>query len=582
MIASYDFNIEESKDGYKILKVFKENKKIYIGSKYRMKESLDKLINEEKNIEDGSTFIIFGISTGEYIQNLYMRNKNIKIIIFEPNLKLIEHIKNNHKEYKFLEEENINLLNAKNEEEVYLGLKTFIQEFDINKIIYKCFLNYDKIYEQQIFKFNTVVKNVINDIVIRRNTQMYFYKRWFETLTKNLKYMIGATPINLLEDKYKSIPAVIVSAGPSLNKNIDDLHKINKDMLIFSGGRTLRPLMEKNIEPSLIGIVDAGKISYNLVEGYIEKANVPLLFYEGTNENVVEGHQGQKIIFTQNSMIQDIFEMEIEDIGIGGSVAHDLTATAKYLGCNPIIFIGQDLAYTEEKYHADIAINQFKNVNENNASNDTESIYIEDINGSKVRTSKVLDSFRREMEVFIERNKDTIFINATEGGAKIKGTIQMTLKEAINKYQLKSKINFLESIEQVDKNKIRNNTIKMLNEIIKSDKEIIKESNKALKIIKNLNTCLTTNQKLKVSKYLKDLDNIDNEIRESYEKLDILRSIIYPTIYSILSGTKPKNDKEIIENNKFLYQSVLDISQGVLEPIKKVTNDIKKMEIKHD
>ncbi|GAA0782653.1 motility associated factor glycosyltransferase family protein [Hathewaya limosa] len=582
MIVNYDFDIEESKDGLKILKIHKNDKKIYIGSKYRMKECIDKILKEDYKGEDGFTFIIFGTPMEEYIKGICKNHKNIKVIIFEPNINLIEYIKNNYEEYKFLQEENIYLLNAKNEEEVYLSLKKLIQEFDLTKIIYKSFLNYDKIYEQQMYKFNKVVKNAINDIAIKRNTQMYFYKRWFETLTKNLKYMIGATPINLLEDKYKNTPAIIVSAGPSLNKNIDDLHNINKDILIFSGGRTLRSLVEKNIEPSLIGVVDPGEISYKLVENYIEKTKSPLLFYEGTNEKVVEAHKGQKIIFTQNSMMHNVFGMEIEDIGIGGSIAHDLTATAKYLGCNPIIFIGQDLAYTGEKYHADIAINQFKKVDENSVANDEENIYVEDINGHKVKTSKVLDNFRREMEIFIESNKDTTFINATEGGAKIKGTVQMTLKDAISKYKLNSKISFMQNIEQVDGNKIKNNTIKILNEIIESDQEIIKQGTKALDVIKDLNICLRTGEKSKINKCLKSLNNIDDEIREYYEKLDILRSIIYPTIYNILSGKKPKTHKEIIENNKFLYKSILDVSKEVLEPIKNVKNEIETMEIKYD
>ncbi|KEH88690.1 MULTISPECIES: motility associated factor glycosyltransferase family protein [Clostridium] len=582
MIVNYNFDIEESKDGLKILKIHKDNKKIYVGSKYRMRECIDKILKEDNKIEDGFIFVIFGIPNEEYIKGIYENNKKIKVIIFEPNTNLIEYIKNNDKQYRFLAGENIYLLNAKNEEEVYLSLKNLIQEFDLTKIIYKSYLNYDKIYEQQILKFNTVVKNVINDIAIKRNTQMYFYKRWFETLTKNLKHMVGATPINLLKNKYKDIPAIIVSAGPSLNKNINDLHNIDKDILIFSGGRTLRPLVENNIEPSLIGVVDPGEISYELVENYIEKTKSPLLFYEGTNEKVVEGHQGQKIIFTQNTIIHDIFKMEVEDIGVGGSVAHDLTATAKYLGCNPIIFIGQDLAYTGEKYHADIAINQFKKFDENIVSNETENIYVEDVNGDKVKTSIVLDNFRREMEIFIENNKDTTFINATEGGAKIKGTIQMTLKDAISKYKLNSKISFMQNIEQVDKNKINNNTIEILNNIIEADQKIIKQATKALEVIKDLDVCLKTGQNTRLNKYLKNLDVIDDVIRENYEKLDILRSIIYPIIYHILSGNKPKTNKDIIENNKFLYQSILEVSKEVLKPIKNVKCDIEKMENEHD
>ena len=39
----------------------------------------------------------------------------------------------------------------------------------------------------------------------------------------------------------------------------------------------------------------------------------------------------------------------------GGSVAHYMTLHALYMGCNPIIFIGQDLAYESEKKYSDFA-----------------------------------------------------------------------------------------------------------------------------------------------------------------------------------------------------------------------------------
>lgn len=583
MIVNYDFDIEESKDGCKILKIHKDNRKIYIGSKYRMKESLDKFINEEKkDINEESILIIFGIGTGQYIRSIYNKFKDIKIIIFEPNSKLIEYIKDNRQDSEFLNNKNVYLLNAKNEKEVYEALKLIIGEFDVSKIIYKSIPNYEKIYEQQILKFNKIVKTFLNDVVICRNTCMYFHKRWFDTLISNLKYMITGYPIESFRNKYKNIPAIIVSAGPSLNKNINELKNISNDMLILTGGRTLRTLYERNINPNLIGVVDPGEASYKLVKGYIEKTQVPLLFYEGSNEVVVEKHKGKKIFFSKNYMMSTIFDMYIENLGVGGSIAHTLTSAAIVMGCNPIIFIGQDLAYTGEKYHADIAINQFINPKENEVEECFKGIYVEDINGDKVRTNEVLDNFRRDLEKIIGNNKDITFINATEGGAKINGTVKMTLKDAIKKYKIENNIRYFEENDKLDRKKIKQRTIESLERIIEADEKIINEAKRALRIIKDLEIYIVTKQKSKVDKCLKELDNIDEVIKEKYENLHILRSIIYPVIYNILSNKKPKNDKEIIQRNKYLYESILNVSKEVLYPIKKVKCDIEKMENLYD
>ena len=40
-----NLNIEMSKDGYKVLKIEKNDKKIYLGSKYNQKREIEKFIN---------------------------------------------------------------------------------------------------------------------------------------------------------------------------------------------------------------------------------------------------------------------------------------------------------------------------------------------------------------------------------------------------------------------------------------------------------------------------------------------------------------------------------------------------------
>lgn len=69
-----DFTIEKSKDGYNIAKIKKDNKYIYIGSKYNVRSELDKFLNyidTLDGIEDNEKqFIIFGFGAGEHIKEL--------------------------------------------------------------------------------------------------------------------------------------------------------------------------------------------------------------------------------------------------------------------------------------------------------------------------------------------------------------------------------------------------------------------------------------------------------------------------------------------------------------------------------
>jgi hypothetical protein len=100
-----------------------------------------------------------------------------------------------------------------------------------------------------------------------------------------------------------------------------------------------------------------------------------------------------------------------------------------YLGCDPIILIGQDLALSEEgKTHA-----------RDNPYGDEQSVYLhspEEIEGNYCKTLKtnpILKMFLYGYQSDVANFKGKV-VNATEGGAKIPGTQLMTLREAIDTY----------------------------------------------------------------------------------------------------------------------------------------------------
>lgn len=579
-IKGYDFVMEKSKDDFNIINIHKDNRKIYIGSKYRMKDKIDEFIsNITLNAGQDTIFLVFGIGSGECIAKLsQLYNKN-KIIIFEPNVELINYIEQNPTKYKFLQKEQVYLINSK-KDILQESLDSIIGEFEVNKIICKGLLNYGSVYDKEFLYFNKVVRQVITDKTISVNTGLLFSDTWFETLLRNLKYTINSTIVEKFKDKYKNKPAIIVSAGPSLSKNIDELKNINKDVLILSGGRTLRPLLDRGLEPNLIGVVDAGENSYKQMEGYVNKCSAPMLFYEGTNIDVLKYHKGKKIFFTQSDMLSKIFNTDITNLAIGGSIAHTLTMAAVLFGCNPIIFIGQDLAYTGEKFHADIAINQFSNIKDNQVKDTNEGLYVEDINGGKVRTSEVLDNFRRDFENIIKMNKDVLFIDATEGGAKIKGTVLMNLEDAIEKYKSKEKITDLQdNIVSLNKNIIKKNIINKLNQAIKASDFIKRKCKESLKILDDLKLALIKKDNVKINSNLKRLDKIDESIKEKYKNLEILNNLLYSITYTILTSYKAENDEEVINKNKFLYKSILDKIEYALKRIEETLLEIENIEM---
>ncbi|MFU7516335.1 motility associated factor glycosyltransferase family protein [Clostridium sp. HCS.1] len=559
-MSNYKISVEKSKDNKDIIKVITSNKSIYLGSKYSVNRDISNL-KKFTNEHNDSNIIIIGLSTGEYIDEIKDLIKDNKIIIIEPCKEIYDLYL-----LKERKEENIIILPLLNE---YIDLISLY----IKKIALEGFqvyenTNYKNIFQDEVSEIYKLIRNITRKIIIFRNTEIFFSKIWFESTVSTLRYLYESKKINYFKDIYKDRPAIIVSAGPSLSKNIKEIKKFQDKSVIFTGGRTLRALINEDINPDFLSIVDAHDLSYELVEDIIESNNTTLVHSEILPNNIMDKHKGEKIFFPYRGWIKDLVNGPDYQFCYS-SVAHTCTKIAMYMGCNPIIFVGQDLAYTDDKVHADNA----KFIQERNKDKEdidkvksNSDIYVKDINGNYVRTSTTLDLFRQQFEEIIEENKDIEFINSTEGGADIKGT---TVKKLIDNTSLLNNLKKKESINindtridialnKEDIENIFNKSIEYLEKIISKLQEAIKQNEKYY------NHYIGNNKILKSA--LKILDETDRMVKEIPSEVKFIEYLFSETINIVLYDPKYKikyNDseltkaKKIYEKSKILYENIL-------------------------
>lgn len=541
LTTKLEYVIEESKDGYSILKLNRnDNKYIYVGSKYNMKREIDKFLlsfNKYKNERD--IFIIYGFGSGEHIKALRNIYSN-KIIVFEPNRNLMNYIKDLEWVKK---DKNLKVISCEEKELIYL-VKKEVNEFNFKNSEYMQFSNYNSIYKNESKLFFKILNEYIVELSLDLNTRLFFGKKWFENTIKMIPYIVNGIPADLYNGKYKNKPAIIVSAGPSLVKNIDLLKQVEENSLIISGGRTLKALIEKDIKIKLLVIADATDLNYKLVKDYIKDITAPLLFSEGANINIVNEHKGLKLFYSYSKIIENILGRKMTHISTAGSVAHAMTSYAANLGCNPIIFIGQDFAYLGDEHYSELTKDEYSIEDKNK-----KFIFVEDINGKKVRTDYALNNQRLSMEKIIELYKNVTFINATEGGARIKGTIEMPLKEVINKYN-NEKVNDFEKINYIDN--IKKNALKELEHI---NNEVKKIHEFIIERLENKNFSMDFN-------YIKNIC-LENKI---------FKNILFPVIYEFYRTDRNINDVgEGLNNktdvNKVFYLKIIDELNYVMDKI---------------
>ncbi|MCS4438931.1 hypothetical protein JTS92_11025 [Clostridium botulinum] len=85
-----EYSLEKSRDNKYIIKINKEGKRIYLGSKYNVQKDIDIFLEELEDINPANIIVVFGLASGEHIKELLNRlEENNKVLIIEPDINVL-------------------------------------------------------------------------------------------------------------------------------------------------------------------------------------------------------------------------------------------------------------------------------------------------------------------------------------------------------------------------------------------------------------------------------------------------------------------------------------------------------------
>ena len=90
---------------------------------------------------------------------------------------------------------------------------------------------------------NRVFQKVLQEARINLKTRSVFSKRYYQNILDNLPHLVSCPGIFSLENKLQGVPGILVSAGPSLDKNLPLLKTASKRALIIAVATAFRPLL---------------------------------------------------------------------------------------------------------------------------------------------------------------------------------------------------------------------------------------------------------------------------------------------------------------------------------------------------
>ncbi|MBX7066845.1 MAG: DUF115 domain-containing protein [Parachlamydiales bacterium] len=152
-----------------------------------------------------------------------------------------------------------------------------------------------------------------------------------------------------LQGAFTGIPAVIVGAGPSLEKNGHLLRRLREKALLFAGGTALNAI---DVEPHFAASIDA-EAPYRQFKGH-PFSEVPFCYQSRMNPDNFGLIHGEKILFPDSACDAINWIHEEERFDSGWTVGNFLTQAAILMGCSPIFFVGMDLCYQGRRKYAKI------------------------------------------------------------------------------------------------------------------------------------------------------------------------------------------------------------------------------------
>jgi hypothetical protein len=176
-------------------------------------------------------------------------------------------------------------------------------------------------------------------------------------LTGNLARYATAPGIAELAGVQAGRPAILVAAGPSLGPTLDRLAdpRVREHAVIIAAQTTLRPLLARGIRPHFVTALDYHRISTRFYEGLTREqvAGVELVVDPKAHPSILEAFPGT-VRCCRAAMLDTLLgdgAREMGELPSGATVAHLSAYLARHLGCDPIITVGQDLAFTDGLYY---------------------------------------------------------------------------------------------------------------------------------------------------------------------------------------------------------------------------------------
>lgn len=305
---------------------------------------------------------------------------------------------------------------------------------------------YQTLFPAYCHSFAVKFKEQLRLTLINLCTHNLHTEAWLNGMLKN--YQEEVILVKEMQPLFQGKTVILVSAGPSLEKNVHLLKEADAQAVIIAVGSSVPILNKLGIRPHFNAGIDLFQGS---TFNHLQYPDVPLLFGSKIEPVTLATYQGPRIYFMTAADPLDLYllgdhydRMLVADSGF--SIAVCIASLACRLGAKKLVFIGQDMCLYGEKLHH---LPQ---------GSDEEALQADrmdliDIYGNPVSSLSSYWGIKSFLEGVIAKHPEVEFVNATEGGLGLLGApnerlIQVLAELPQLEYSIKEEITRLSQTAQ--------------------------------------------------------------------------------------------------------------------------------------
>lgn len=411
------------------------------------------------SLDDIDIVVLLGYASG-YVAKALLRLGVPEILVYEPSLDILRvglcHTPNDPK---------IQILTSPQALEARLG-KLFRHACALKLVAWPASA---RVLGPYFHEATELTADAVKRARLDHNTHHLRSRGWLNNYLDNLPSLARYPNLMRYNGQFADNPAIICSAGPSLNKNAPLLRELQDQCIIIAVNTAARALAQMGVKAHVIIAVESLNISSQLED--IEWLDECTAFLEVTgNPKAFELPFKHIVPITVSSSATAYFSERLEPgqtFHGGQSVANSAVTIASRLGCPGIVLIGQDLAYQNDLVYAEGTV--FEEIRVSVADGKTKHHNMEakqrihdESKGAmpdnmisqhdyrpvmlpawgnpsqEVQSNEAFSNFQLWFANASEplRKEGRWIVNATEGGAHIPGWKEQTLRETIDAFGL--------------------------------------------------------------------------------------------------------------------------------------------------